>query len=170
MRKYIPLLALAFLASPVFAQDPSAGSGGCGPNEGQYDVSTDKKNHPAAQPESGKALVYVIEDMEGGPTMRVGLDGSWIGANKGKSYFFFSVEPGDHQLCTNWQSGVFKKTAERIGSATGVNVEGGKVYYFRIQVYERGERDHTVKLEPVEAAEGQFLVSSSWYSTSHPKK
>src|SRR5215469_9384604 len=166
MRKYIPLLALAFIASPVFAQDPSAASGGCGPNEGQYDVSTDKKNHPAAQPESGKALVYVIEDIERGPTLRVGLDGSWVGANKGKSYFFFSVKPGDHQLCTNWQSGVFKKTAERIGSATGVNVEGGKVYYFRIQVYERGERDHTVKLEPVEAAEGQFLVSSSWYSTS----
>jgi len=170
MRKYIPLLALAFIASPVFAQDPSAASGGCGPNEGQYDVSTDKKNHPAAQPESGKALVYVIEDIERGPTLRVGLDGSWVGANKGKSYFFFSVKPGDHQLCTNWQSGVFKKTAERIGSATGVNVEGGKVYYFRIQVYERGERDHTVKLEPVEAAEGQFLVSSSWYSTSQPKK
>jgi len=173
MRKYIPLFALAFLASPVFAQDPStavSGSGGCGPNEGQYEVSTDKKNHPAAQPDSGKALVYVIEDIERGPTMRVGLDGAWVGANKGKSYFFFPVDPGDHQLCTKWQSGVFKKTAERIGSAVAVKAQAGKVYYFRIQVYERSERDSTVKLEPVEAAEGQFLVSSSRYSTSHPKK
>jgi len=173
MRKYIPLFAIAFLGSPVFAQDPSASassSGGCGPNEGQYDVTTDKKNHPAAQPDSGKALVYVIEDIERGPTMRVGLDGTWVGANKGKSYFFFSVDPGNHQLCTKWQSGVFKKTAERIGSATAVKAEAGKVYYFRIQVYERSERDSTVKLEPVEAAEGQFLVSSSWYSTSRAKK
>jgi len=172
MRKHIPLFALAFLASPVFAQDPSAAvsGGGCGPNEGQYDVTTDKKNHPAAQPESGKALVYVIEDIENGPTMRVGLDGSWIGANKGKSYFFFSVDPGDHQLCTKWQSGVFKKTAERIGSATAIKAEAGKVYYFRIQVYERSERDHTVKIEPVELAEGQFLVSSSWHSTSRARK
>src|SRR5262249_2204688 len=173
MRKYLPLFALAFLGSPVFAQDPSASassSGGCGPNEGQYDVTTDKKNHPAAQPDSGKALVYVIEDIERGPTMRVGLDGTWVGANKGKSYFFFSVDPGNDQLCTKWQSGVFKKTAERIGSATIVKAEAGKVYYFRIQVYERSERDSTVKLEPVEAAEGQFLVSSSWYSISRAKK
>ena len=173
MRNYVSLILLAFLASPAFAQEkspPVFGNGGCGPYEGQYDVTTDKKNHPSAQPESGKALVYVIEDIERGPTMRVGLDGSWVGANKGKSYFFFSVEPGDHQLCTKWQSGVFKKTAERIGSATAVKAEAGKVYYFRIQVYERSERDSTVKLEPVEPAEGQFLVSSSWHSTSHPKK
>jgi hypothetical protein len=125
---------------------------------------------PVAQPEAGKALIYVIEDIERGPTMRVGLDGAWVGANKGKSYFFFSVDAGNHQLCTKWQSGVFKKTAERIGSATTFTAEAGKVYYFRIQVYERSERDSTVKLEPVETAEGQFLVSSSWFSTSHPKR
>ena len=102
--------------------------------------------------------------------MRIGLDGSWVGANKGKSYFFFSVDPGEHQLCTKWQSSVFQKTAERIGSAVAVTAQAGKVYYFRIQVYERSEHDSTVKLEPVETAEGQFLVSSSWFSTSRPKK
>lgn len=166
------VLLFGLLASPVFAQDPSpaSSSGGCGANETQFDVATNKKEHPVAQPDSGKALIYVIEDIERGPTMRVGMDGTWVGANKGKSYFFFPVDPGDHQLCTKWQSGVFKKTAERIGSATAVKAEAGKVYYFRIQVYERSERDSTVKLEPVEAAEGQFLVSSSWFSTSRPKK
>ncbi len=97
--------------------------------------------------------------------MKVGLDGAWVGANKGKSYFFFSVDPGDHQVCTNWQSGTFKKTAMRIGSATTIKAEAGKVYYLRAQVYERN-----VKLEPVEAAEGQFLISAAWFSTSHPKK
>jgi hypothetical protein len=174
MKQTVPaILLLAFFASSALAQDPSAtasSSGGCGPNEAQFDVTTNKKDHPLAQPDSGKALIYVVEDIERGPTMRVGLDGAWVGANKGKSYFFFPVDPGDHQLCTKWQSGVFKKTAERIGSATAVNAEAGKVYYFRIQVYERTERDSTVKLEPVEPAEGQFLVSSSWFSTSRPKK
>lgn len=167
------VLLLVFWTSSILAQDgPSkvSSSGGCGPNEAQFDVSTNKKDHPVAQPESDKAVIYVIEDIEAGPTMRVGLDGAWVGANKGKSYFFFSVDPGDHQVCTKWQSGVFKKTAERIGSAAPLSAESGKVYYFRIQVYERSEHDRTVKIEPIETAEGQFLVSSSWYSTSHAKK
>jgi hypothetical protein len=167
------VLLFALFISPVFAQDHPAVAldrGGCGPSESQFDVKPSGNQHAAAQPEPGKALVYVIEDIEGGPTMRVGLDGAWVGASKGKSYLFFSVDPGDHQVCTNWQSGVFKKTSKRIGSAMTLRAEAGKVYYLRTQVYERGEQDHTVKLEPVESAEGQFLVSSSKLSTSQPKK
>jgi hypothetical protein len=167
------ILVLLLLAPPVLPQDHSAPApvnGGCGPADAQFGVITNKNQHPVAQPEPGKALVFVVEDIEHGPTMRVGIDGAWVGANKGKSYFFFSVDPGDHQVCTNWQSGVFKKTAMRIGSAVTLNVEAGKVYYLRIQVYERSENDRTVKLEPVETAEGQFLISSSFFSTSHGKK
>ena len=108
--------------------------------------------------------------MERGPTMRVGLDGSWIGANKGKSYFSFSVDPGDHQVCTNWQSGTFKETSKRIGAAMTLKAEAGKTYYLRTQVYERSEQDHNVKLELVEPAEGQFLISASALSTFRPKK
>jgi hypothetical protein len=166
------LLVLLF-ASPVIAQDQpvvAPARGGCGPGEAQFDVKSNGNQHPVAQPESGKALVYVFEDMEHGPTMRVGLDGAWIGANKGKSYFFFSVDPGDHQVCTNWQSGTFKKTAKRIGSAITLKVEAGKIYYLRTQLYERTEQDRNVKLEPVESAEGQFLISASAFSTFHPKK
>jgi hypothetical protein len=166
-------LIFLLLGSPVLAQDPSTAalaSGGCGSNAVQFDVVTNRNQHTVAQPEPGKALIYVVEDIERGPTMRVGLDGAWVGANKGRSYFFFSVDPGDHHVCTNWQSGVFKKTAMRIGSAITLTAEAGKVYYLRTQVYERSESDRTVKLEPVEAAEGQFLISSSFFSTSHPKK
>jgi len=171
MRKAI--LTVLLFASPVFAQDPApttAVGGGCGPSEAQFDVKTNDKQHPVALPEAGKALVYIFEDMVHGPTMRVGLDGAWIGANKGKSYFFFSVDPGDHQVCTNWQSSTFKKTAKRIGSAITLKAEAGKVYYLRTQVYERSEQDRNVKLEPVETAEGQFLISASSFSTYHPQK
>ena len=98
--------------------------------------------------------------------MRVGLDGAWVGANKDRSYFFFSVDPGEHQLCTNWQSGVFKKTADRVGSAASLTADAGTAYYFRVRDDERAG----VRLEQVEPAEGQFLVSSSWFSTSRPKK
>jgi len=167
------ILIILLFAPPVFAQDPAAPTpsrSGCGPSEAQFDVKTNDKQHPVAPSEVGKAVVYIFEDMVHGPTMRVGLDGAWIGANKGKSYFFFSADPGDHQVCTNWQSGTFKKTAKRIGSAITLKAEAGKVYYLRTQVYERSEQDHNVKLEPVESAEGQFLISASSFSTFHPKK
>jgi hypothetical protein len=166
-------ILLVLFASSVFAQDPApepSVRGGCGPSEAYFDVKADRKQHPVATPDASKALVYIFEDMEHGPTMRVGLDGAWVGANKGKSYFFFSVDPGDHQVCTNWQSGTFKETSKRIGSAMTLKAEAGKVYYLRTQVYERSEQDHNVKLEPVETAEGQFLISASAFSTSHPKK
>jgi hypothetical protein len=173
MRTILVAILFPLFAYSVFAQDQTAAApsgGGCGPSEAQFDVKTNDKQHPVAPPEAGKALVYIFEDIERGPTMRVGLDGAWVGANKGKSYFSFSVDPGEHQLCTNWQSGVFKKTAKRIGSAITLQAEAGKVYYLRIQVYERSEQDHNVKLEPVESAEGQFLITASSFSTSHPKK
>jgi len=48
--------------------------------------------------------------------------------------------------------------------------EAGKVYYLRAQVYVRTVRDQNVKLERVELAEGQFLISASAFSTSHSKK
>jgi hypothetical protein len=173
MKTFVASIFLAVFASSVFAQDPAPAAsarGGCGPSESYFDVKTDRKQHPVAPADAGKALVYVFEDMEHGPTMRVGLDGSWVGANKGKSYFYFSVDPGDHQVCTNWQSGTFKETSKRIGSAMTFKAEAGKVYYLRAQVYERSEQDRNVKLEPVETAEGQFLISASAFSTFHPKK
>jgi hypothetical protein len=173
MKTIVAGIFLAVFASSLLAQDsaPTASvRGGCGPSEAYFDVKTNNKQHPVAPADAGKALVYVFEDMEHGPTMRVGLDGAWVGANKGKSYFFFSVPPGDHQVCTNWQSGTFKETSKRIGSAITLKAEAGKVYYLRTQVYERSEQDRNVKLEPVETAEGQFLISASAFSTHHPKK
>ncbi len=173
MKTIVAAIFLVVFASPLFAQDPAPAvstRGGCGPSEKYFDVKTDKKLHPVSPADSGKALIYVFEDIERGPTMRVGLDGVWVGANKGKSYFFFSVDPGDHQVCTNWQSGTFKETSKRIGSAMTLKAEAGKVYYLRTQVYERSERDVNVKFEPVEAAEGQFLISASAFSTFQPKK
>src|SRR5947207_13062810 len=102
------ILTVLFLASSLFAQDQAAearAAAGCGPDKVQFDVKTDKNQHPLPKPESGKAIVYVIQDREaiiclgGCDTYRIGVDGSWVGANKGNSsYSFFSVDPGDHNI------------------------------------------------------------------------
>src|SRR4029077_11715663 len=97
-RLTIALLAITmFPAGKVFAATNLPAS--CGPDKERFDVTTDKEKHPTGTPQAGKALVYVIGEgikAISQETVRVGLDGAWIGANRGASYFFFSVDPGEH--------------------------------------------------------------------------
>jgi hypothetical protein len=105
MTKYFSVVCLALFvtALPALAQDDAAvarTAAGCGPSAGMFNVQTTDAKHPVSQPEAGKALVYFFTDFVTAPTMRVGVDGSWVGANDNKSYFFFQVSPGEHNLCT----------------------------------------------------------------------
>jgi len=155
-------------ALPVRAQDEAAAArtaAGCGLSGGMFDVKTTDSRHPVGQPEQGKALVYFFVDFVTAPTMRVGVDGNWVGANEGKSYFFFQVAPGEHNVCAEWQSGTFKKSSERVGEAIHLTAEAGKTYYLRLIFgYQRMQLDQT------DEAEGHFLIGSSLYATSQPKK
>jgi hypothetical protein len=172
------LLFVGTLALPGLAQDQAAAAraaAGCGPKQVQFDVTTDKKQHTEGRPEAGKALVYVFEDERRDPNQvfgsvstRVGVDGQWVGATHGKSYFFFSVDPGNHALCANWQSSL--KMYSKLASAASLTAEAGKVYYFRAVVEERTQTPPAVRIEAVDPAEGQILRAGSALSSSHPKK
>ncbi len=142
MKNAFVLLVFGLLALPVLAQDQAAGAraaAGCGADKVQFEVAADKKLHTEGKAEAGKAVVYVFEDERRDPnqrlgnvTIRIGLDGKWVGANHGKSYFFFSVEPGQHALCANWQSSF--RMYSKLASAASLTAEAGKVYYFRASV------------------------------------
>jgi hypothetical protein len=173
------MLIALLLASPVFAQDEAETArvaAGCGPNEIKFNVKTEKKRHPTGQAAEGKALVYVFGDENednggfhiGGLTTRIGLDGTWVGANDFKSYFFFSVDPGDHRLCTSWQSIIKGRTQK--SAATSFTAAVGKVYYFRTKTPDRPQPGELVRLVPVDPAEAQLLIASSAFSISHTKK
>lgn len=173
------LIALLF-ASPAFAQDSTVNplaAAGCGANEIHFDVKTDKKQHPTAQPDAGKALVYVIgaawSDYVavhiGTPPTRVGINGTWVGANGYRSYFFFPVEPGDHRLCTGVQS-KFGWVVKSSMAATSFTAEAGKTYYFRTKTPKGQEASEARKLVPVDPAEAQLLIASTAFSTSRLKK
>jgi hypothetical protein len=104
------ILLLFLIASPAFAQSAPgvAMAPGCGAFSVTFSVKTNKNQHPFAQPDAGKALVYFVEDDSNfnatpKPTVRVGLDGAWVGATHGNSYFYFSVDVGEHHLCASWQ-------------------------------------------------------------------
>jgi len=179
IRTHLALASLftltAFLAISALAQDSEAPQGACGAKEVRFDATTASGNQPALQP--GKALVYVSEVFKkapgelGNPTIRVGLDGIWMGATRANSYIVFSVDPGEHHLCTNWQSRW--KRLSREAAFSGFTAEEGKTYYFRVRIgYETvgTATTMTLDLDPVNADEGKYLVASNPTSASHPQK
>lgn len=174
------VLAVLLLAGPAFAQtqDPAAAArsaAGCGPQEVQFDVKIDKTQHAPAPPSSGKALVIVLEQEKSDPgfkigavTTRVGLDGSWVGANHGSSFLAFQVDPGEHRVCAQWQSAL--KRISLLASAATLLAEAGQTYFFETRVDERTHDRPAVRIEPLDPAEAQLLLASAGQSVSHPKK
>jgi hypothetical protein len=172
------LLAVLLFAAPALAQDqvPSFAAAGCGPDKVKFDVKAYDHAPAPATLQPGKALVYAFEDISrsnfgfGGVTTKLGVDGTWVGANFDNSYFVFSVDPGDHSLCTSWQSS--RTTLSKLHAAASLSAKAGKVYYFRTVVFYSAVTGFqpAVKLEPVDPAEGRLLLASSPFSTSQPKK
>lgn len=175
-------LTFLFVMFSAFAQNHPASTSpirSCGPSEQDFDVKLDKTSHAVNQPQPGKALVYVIEVFQvprkffsGSPTIRIGLDGSWMGANRGNSYLSFSVTPGEHHLCGYWQSSLLDTSGQH--SLAGFFAEADKTYFFRVQTH--GEFDSaepetwSIDLQPIDADEGKYLVASYPLSISHLKK
>ena len=170
------ILLLFLSASPAFAQSAPtvATAPGCGASNVNFSVTTDKNQHPFAQPDAGKALVYFVEDdtnynAAGKPTVRAGLDGAWVGATHGSSYFYFSVEAGEHHLCASWQG----KGQEVHSAATNFSAIAGEIYFFRVRdafLWPKGSSlTLGIDLKRVNSDEGQLLASKYSFSTSHAK-
>jgi hypothetical protein len=116
----------------------------------------------------GKARVYVIEIVgtnDTGVTTRVGVDGNWVGANTGKGYISFEVDPGDHNICADWQS--ILKARQQDGGAMVMKAEEGRTYYFVVGVLVQAL---DFNLTEVDEAEGQWLLSISQKSVWTQKK
>ena len=179
-------LVVILFAVSAFAQDQSAiaaAEAACGAKDVKFDAKQDATQHPTPQPKPGKALVYVIEDLGqcSGCTARsnafftnvdealtrVGIDGTWVGANPVISYFYFADDPGEHHLCINWLSRL--EIRSRAFAMANFTAQEGKVYYFRERL-SPGESDYSFDLESVNSDEGKYLVAASAFSASHPRK
>jgi hypothetical protein len=176
------LLLLAF-ATASFAQNApaeaaAAAAPGCGAESTKFDVKTDRSQHPLAKPEPGRALVYFLQDdayfqSAPRPTTRFGLDGNWVGATQANSYFYVSVDPGEHHLCAGWQSFVGFNVARK-SAAAHFTAEPGGVYFFVVNDHaDRGgesQRPAGMKLSPLDGDEAQLLMSKFGFSTSRARK
>ena len=160
-------------AASAFAQDETAvdpAGAACGPHETKFKINVDGAAPPTVQATDSKALVYVVEDQKfhyvNDVTMRVGLDGAWVGANRGDSYIVFVVDPGEHHLCTDSQPGL----GGGLVSLAQLKAEAGKVYYFRARISGARDERPSLDLDRVNVDEGRFLVLHSAFSNSTPAK
>lgn len=177
-------LLVIFLASSAFCQSPASipsAQPACGPMPAQFQIKTGAGQPLEPQVESGRALIYVVEDQKykavKDVTVRIGVDGAWIGATRGDSYLYFSLEPGEHHLCVDWLSDFLP--SGRAVSRFGFTAEPRHVYYFRARTQggvgsltERNGSGDTafIDLDLVNSDEGRLLVASSLLSVSHAKK
>jgi len=101
------------------------------------------------------------------PTIRLGVDGSWVGANHGDSYFYIAVDPGEHHLCASSQALLVGLNET---SAAHFTAEAGKSYYFQVRsTWLRDHGETRVELLPLDSDQAQFLASRFAFSTSQPK-
>ncbi|MGD0683375.1 MAG: hypothetical protein ABR990_15155 [Terracidiphilus sp.] len=165
----IALVALLFAAS-AWAQGPSTEpTAACGPANVSFKVKLGAPNM-LVQPYPGKAQVYFIHESGtpwevGYPTTRYSVDGAWVGANHGDSYFSVSINPGEHHLCVNLQSSIVNDRAEM----AHLEAEAGKVYYYRTRLV-LSRSVELLELEPIDSDQGKYLIASFPLSVSTPKK
>ena len=167
------LFPLILLSCAVFAQDEAAiakAKSACGPDNIFFDVYTGEETHALATPAPGKALVFVIGEnvtcAACDVTVRVGMDSAWAGAIEGSSWIAMNVEPGEHHLCTNWQSSLAGR--RRHVALAGFTAENGKVYFFRLRVNTREEP--VLDLDAINGDEGRYLVAEYRASEFHARK
>jgi hypothetical protein len=126
----------------------------CGPDIPRKQAVAPSAPATDMQPAPGKALIVFVETMETAGSVplnaqvRVGMDGKWIGATRGPSWFSANVDPGVRHLCVYWPSKMGPDPTRT--HANSVVAEAGKVYYFRIGVVWRkfNEGLHTMLAEP----------------------
>ena len=171
------ILMILLFSVPAFAQNASTATGASSavcsnlPNT-IFDVKTDNGEHPA-QPVAGKALVYFLQDdtnyiARPRPTTRLAVDGAWVGATRSDSYFYFSVDPGEHHLCAGWQAGGLQPTAGV--AAVHFTAVAGHVYYLRVQNGSLKDGGTTIELGRVDSDEAHLLISRYAFSSSSAKK
>jgi hypothetical protein len=169
------VLVLVFVAISAGAQDQAAvaaAQAACGPKNAKFSAIQDHQQHPTPDPDPEKALVYVVQELgelkcEDCALTRIGLDGSWVGANQGSSYFFFWTGPGEHHLCLNWQSWIHARS--QAVALANFSAEAGTVYYFRARIFYARE-NYSFDLDAINSDQGKYLVASSALCASHTKK
>jgi hypothetical protein len=153
-------LMLLMAGNAVAQNAPKDVPAACGDMKVVYDASVaDDGRHVSGTAAPGNALVYFIQDLgfEAGEhfTIRLGVDGTWVGAYKQSSAMLIAVAPGERHLCASVQSVL---PAGKILTVMHFTAEAGKTYYFRTRLLSQYPTYPALELGAVDSDEGQYLV------------
>jgi len=123
--------------------------------------------------QAGKAMIYFAHDAGipldhltvGYPTTQYALDGSWVGAGHGDSWFAVAVAPGEHHMCATLPSSFVVQRVE----LAHFTAEPGKSYFCRTRLVMSGAVE-LLELDTIDRDEGQYEVSMYPMATAHPRK
>jgi hypothetical protein len=176
------LIALLFCASliPAIQARATILPESCGEDPIKFSVNVNASTGLPRPPAEGKAQIVFIETINAPgfhlttPTTRFGVDGAWVGANKGDSHFTIDVAPGVRNVCVNWQTDSdLDSEAKRVGMDT-FTAEAGKIYYYEIKilmgVQGASKLDLFFNLSQLGGVEGRYRAKASGVSTSKAKK
>jgi hypothetical protein len=166
----VALTLLLFVVPALALAQRAAVASACGPENVRFKVKRDDSTRTSVQAEAGKSRVYFVSDAGtsatvGYPTTKLGIDGTWVGANHGNSYFYASIEPGDHHLCAALQSSLVAGRFELAHFAA----EPDKVYFYRTRLVLSRAMELLV-LEQVDSDEGKYLIATFPLSVSSTKR
>ncbi len=150
---------------------PASVTAACGNLDVSMAVKLDDAQHAIAQPESKEALVYFIQDTGlsttiAYPTTKIGIDGTWVGANKKDSYFAVFVAPGEHHLCVAIQSSIVRNNIE----LAHFTAEAGKVYFYRTRIIASRDGLDYLGFLAVDSDQAAYLIASDPLATAHSRK
>lgn len=167
--KLFLVLLCAPLVSGVCASAKTVLPDSCGSDSVKFDVKTEKDQPPPAAPADGKAQIVLVGTVpnEGAlmhwPAIRFGINGAWVGANKGNSYFTLDVAPGAQNICVSAQ-GVMAGMAKDLVDMQTFTAEAGKVYYFEARFGMIGGGNGggvvTFGLAPLNENDGKYRVKA----------
>ncbi len=172
MLKIVAAFLLA--AAPALAQSPVSNPlAACGQSPVSYNVKFQdpgQSHPPILLP--GKAVVFFIHDAGARngvgfgayPTTRFAMDGRWMGADHGNSWFAVPADPGVHHICVNLQSSFFGGV-----ELAHFTAEAGKSYYFRTRFVLSGSVE-MLEITRIDSDEGRYLVQAYPMSVSTPQK
>jgi hypothetical protein len=166
----IAALVMLFAAFGFAQAAPAAFPAACGPEKVNFKVTRDQSQHLLERPTPGKARVYFIHDAGtdstlGYPTVKIAMDGAWVGANHGNSYLAVSVDPGEHHACVTLQSSLVEQRVALAHFAA----EADKVYFYRTQLV-MSRSVELLELDAIDSDQGKYLIGSFPLSVASPKK
>jgi hypothetical protein len=152
----------------------NAFSRACGSYKTRFTVSRATSPTALTRPGPDQATVYLLLDSERvgsifSPVVNVGLDGTWKGALRHRSYTVLHVSPGEHHLCLESPSIMFLRPAE----LEALHAQAGKTYFFHTLMLGAVREDSTgpivLFVTPIDADAGRQFVATSYRSIAHEK-